>query len=231
MTEQQEKILNQIRALQNKTVDNGCTEEEAMSASKKMGELLDKYNIDMSEIEITEKGACIEVVIDTGQYRERPISNCLYGISIFTDTRICISHSKLYKRTYYRFFGYKVDCEVAEYLYYICHNTLELGWQVAKLHGATNRADFQKGMAISMSSKLQEMKKWREQEVSNCTGLMVLKNQIVEKEFGLLHPKLKKATSQKLNYSSDYFAGRQAGELVDFNKPLSTHKVKPKEIC
>jgi hypothetical protein len=47
-----EKIHNQIDALLRMTVSNGCTEAEAMLAAEKVSQLVLKYNIDLSSIDI-----------------------------------------------------------------------------------------------------------------------------------------------------------------------------------
>lgn len=51
-TENRRAAAARIRALLMKTVDNGCTEEEAMAAAAKAGELMDRYGLESSEVEI-----------------------------------------------------------------------------------------------------------------------------------------------------------------------------------
>ncbi len=41
-----------IKALTDKTVANGCTEAEAMSAAEMVGRLLERYALSMDEIEV-----------------------------------------------------------------------------------------------------------------------------------------------------------------------------------
>lgn len=45
-----EQIARKIDALTNKTVANGCTEEEAIVAARMLRELLDKYNLTLPEV-------------------------------------------------------------------------------------------------------------------------------------------------------------------------------------
>jgi hypothetical protein len=54
-TERQE-IAAKVRALLAKTVDQGCTEQEAIAAAAKAKELMDRYQVDLSEIELEEEG-------------------------------------------------------------------------------------------------------------------------------------------------------------------------------
>ena len=62
-----EKILSIIQALLEKTVQNGCTEAEAEIASLKVGELLTKYNLSLSEIRI-QKSTPIKIIEKRGDY-------------------------------------------------------------------------------------------------------------------------------------------------------------------
>ena len=50
MARTEEQILEVIRALLTKTVERGCTQEEASAAAAKAQELLQKYKLEMSEI-------------------------------------------------------------------------------------------------------------------------------------------------------------------------------------
>ena len=50
-----EAIKKRIRALLNKTVKNGCTEAEAMIAAKKVAELMAKYSLDRSTVDIMQR--------------------------------------------------------------------------------------------------------------------------------------------------------------------------------
>jgi hypothetical protein len=51
MTER-EKIAGRIRALKAKTVEYGCTEDEAIAAAEKVAELLAAYNLTLDEVEM-----------------------------------------------------------------------------------------------------------------------------------------------------------------------------------
>lgn len=55
MQDSRKKMLDKVRAILAKTMDNGCTEEEAMTALAKARELMATYEIDESELEQHEK--------------------------------------------------------------------------------------------------------------------------------------------------------------------------------
>jgi hypothetical protein len=47
-----DKLKLRIQALRAKTIDNGCTEDEALSAAAKVAELLDRYDLSLSDVDI-----------------------------------------------------------------------------------------------------------------------------------------------------------------------------------
>jgi hypothetical protein len=68
MTKQNDELIRvklKIKALAAKTLDNGCTEHEAMTAATKVGELLEQYNLSMSECDVREE-KCIKKTVGMG---------------------------------------------------------------------------------------------------------------------------------------------------------------------
>jgi hypothetical protein len=59
MTQQHEDQLNKIRALMAKTVENGCTEEEALAALAKARALMDVYEVSDDELALTKEETAI----------------------------------------------------------------------------------------------------------------------------------------------------------------------------
>ena len=60
MSINRDNLLGKVRALMAKTVENGCTEEEALSALAKARAMIDAYEID--EAEVIYWGQCPECV-------------------------------------------------------------------------------------------------------------------------------------------------------------------------
>jgi hypothetical protein len=59
------RVKARIKALTEKTVANGCTEAEAMSAAEMVGRLLERYALSMDEIEVrTARCVQVEVTVD-----------------------------------------------------------------------------------------------------------------------------------------------------------------------
>ena len=47
-----DRLKTRIQGLRSKTTDNGCTEAEALLAAAKVAELLDRYDLSLTDIEI-----------------------------------------------------------------------------------------------------------------------------------------------------------------------------------
>jgi hypothetical protein len=80
-----QKVKEKIRALNAKTVANGCTEEEALSALNMVGKLLEQYNLSIDEVSLKEDG-CVCIAIDIGARRSNPITHVIVGIAELTGT-------------------------------------------------------------------------------------------------------------------------------------------------
>lgn len=54
------KVKARIKALAEKTTEQGCSEAEAMAAAEKVGQLLEQFNLSMEEIDVREQ-KCMKV--------------------------------------------------------------------------------------------------------------------------------------------------------------------------
>lgn len=64
-TQELARVKARIKALTEKTVANGCTEAEAMSAVEMVGRLLERYALSMDEIEVR-TARCVQVEVELG---------------------------------------------------------------------------------------------------------------------------------------------------------------------
>ncbi len=51
-----DRLIARIQALRAKTVEQGCTEAEALAAAEKVAELLDRYGLSLSELDLEKPG-------------------------------------------------------------------------------------------------------------------------------------------------------------------------------
>lgn len=199
-----EALLARIRALQQKTTANGCTEAEALAAAALVAKLLDRYGFSRSDLEIK-----LEPIIEMGCLgpNGKPIGELVYtvlAIAAYYDCK-CWQQETLVRdprnpqvakiRKGVVYFGKDSDVACCIYLTHLCYTALQSGWKDylanVKLPGTKNnpqRRDFMRGMAVRLAERLREMKAARNAEHDPASGrtgnaLVVVKNALVEEEF------------------------------------------------
>jgi prepilin-type processing-associated H-X9-DG protein len=109
-----DKLKMRIQALRAKTIDNGCTEDEALSAAAKVAELLDRYDLSLTDIEMRE-APCERRVFETHRKKRIPLDDCIGAVANFCDCRVWREKNQAGESRYV-FFGLRSDIEVAHYL-------------------------------------------------------------------------------------------------------------------
>ncbi len=131
MTQQTElaRVKARIRALADRTVSNGCTEAEAMSAATMVGRLLERYALAMDEIDVRAQ-PCVQVLVPT-RARRGPIDACVPAIARFCDCRVWLAAAPAVAapalaapQAHYVFFGFDADAALAAYLFAVIARAL-----------------------------------------------------------------------------------------------------------
>jgi len=216
-----------IQALRAKTIDNGCTEGEAVSAAAKVAELLDRYDLSLTDVEIRE-APCERREFETHRKKRIPLDDCIGAVANFCDCRVWRERNQAGEARYV-FFGLRSDIEVAHYLTELIDTAVrsELGrykttreylqFRHKERHMAN--ASFALGMVASIADKLTAMKAERD-KVNYGTGraLVVLKAAIVDDELGKLGLRLRVQRGASRMVSMTAFeAGGVAGASLDIN--------------
>jgi hypothetical protein len=221
--------VNRIRALLNKTIENGCTEEEAMAAAAKAGELMDKYGIEQSETQIKAE-QCESGIHGAHRARPHPSQWCAKAIA---DYCACIVYHKTGTGQII-FFGLPADVEVATYLMRVIEGAADRGYDAFKATRAVNhrrtRNDFMLAYTARVSARIREMLKARHTETLVTTtgqSLMVVKNAVVAEQWG--DHKLRKAKTTTVATSGSLSAreaGMAAGNKVHLGTAVGTSATK-----
>lgn len=224
-----ESIIKRIHALMSKTLEAGCTEQEALAASQKVQELLHKHQLSMSDIRLRDE-KCVQDGYDLGMKSDQPIQYVLSAIAYFTDTKVW--RSTLRDGTIsYRFFGLEHDVLIAKYITKICDKAIIFGGedfrrseQFQNAYAGERpklRQSFQVGMASRLSTRIRKMKDEQrsEDKVSSGRDLVVVKNAIVEDEWAKtgIDLKSRKASRGPSLNSKAYGAGVTAADKVALN--------------
>lgn len=218
------RILEMIAALKAKTTENGCTEEEAMAAAEKIAELMDKYDLDGSDVEM---GAAECERRDGNTKKDEPALWVADDIGYFTDTMTWCSKNVGGETVV--FFGLPHDVENAHYFFDLIKQAMARAGQRYYLkelclfrsaHRAKMLDAFYVGMASRIGNRLRQMKDERNRKTKLETGrdLVVVKSAIVKRDFDALGLKIRKSrSSRQILDAQAYASGRAAGDGVALN--------------
>ncbi len=223
-----DKLRTRIQGLRAKTIDNGCTEGEALSAAAKVAELLDRYDLSLTDVEIRE-APCEERIYETHLKKRIPLDECVGAIAAFCDCRVWREKNAAGEARFV-FFGLRSDVEVAHYLTELIDGAVRAELGRYKISADYKRfrhqerhlanASFTLGMCASIADRLVAMKAERDGVIqSSGRGLIVLKAAVIDTELEKLGLKLRTVQEGPGRMISPmaYDAGGAAGESVALN--------------
>jgi hypothetical protein len=162
-----DRLKTRIQGLRSKTTDNGCTEAEALLAAVKVAELLDRYDLSLTDVEIRD-ARCERREYETYHKKRVPLDDCLGAIANFCDCRVWREKDQAGEARYV-FFGLRSDIEVAHYLTELIDNAVRSELGRYKNSAAYRRfrhqdrhvanSSFTLGMVGSIADKLTAMKR------------------------------------------------------------------------
>ena len=228
-----DRVIQRIQGLRAKTVDRGCTEEEAIAAAAKVSELLDRYDLTLDEISVR-KSDCEGVSVSTGRKRRAPVDSCMPPIAEFCDCRVW-SEGNDDGVLRYVFFGLKADVAAARFLHDLIEITFETestrfrrGEIYLTLRGGDRRMalnSFQTGLASGITTKLAALKANRQSTGVARTGfdLVAAKHSVLDEEIAKLGLNFisRAASSRRYVHGEAYRAGKAAGALFEPNAALA----------
>src|SRR5438105_13528444 len=121
------RLKSRIQGLRSKTTDNGGTEAQALLAAAKVAELLDRYDLSLTDVEISD-APCEQREYETYRKKRIPLDARIGAIANFCDCRVWREKNQAGEARYV-FFGLRSDVEVAHYLTELIDNAVrsELG--------------------------------------------------------------------------------------------------------
>ena len=225
-----DRLRTRLQGLRAKTIDNGCTEAEALAAAAKVAELLDRHDLSLSEVEIR-AAPCARRAYETRARKRIPLDECISAIAAFCDCRVWREKNSAGEGSYV-FFGLRADIEVAHYLAELIDGAVRAELGRYKTSGDYRRfrhqerhvanASFALGMVASIADRLGTMKAARDEAVnSSGRDLVVLKTSVVDRELAKLDLELRTVhrTSRMVSPEA-YDAGGVAGESLALNRAV-----------
>ena len=208
------KMLEKVKAILAKTMDNGCTEEEAMAALAKARELMATYEIDEKELDAFEQ--------ENATYHKTPINDpyeikeCIYtAVGKFCRCKGVNGRKKNYGIS---FAGLESDVIFATWLLdtlqrFIMRALRDFQKQRAVRHIPNSNytsASFVNGCATRIREKLEELTPKIEAKNKALIEAELAKNGVVLRNYTLKMPSDPKST----------MAGYKAGNSARFDRPV-----------
>jgi hypothetical protein len=218
-------ITGRIRSLLAKTVDNGCTEAEALAAAVKAKELMDTYQIDLSEEELEADGF-VRGWAEQPQARKFNVQwELCNAVADYCEVKTWGQNLGWGQKRRVVFFGLRSDVELANWLVKALESFV---WQKADEFGGDyyEKRSFAMGCVERIESRLREEASRRRAPVMASTGksLVVVKQQLVDREYAKLGLKLRGCCSSYTSGGSAEArqAGYAAGAKATFGRPFSS---------
>jgi len=219
-------LMRRIQALRAKTVQQGCTEQEALAAAEKVAELLDRYGLSLSELDLREH-SCEGMGVETGRKRRGPIDDCMSVIATFFDCRVWGEYGAD-ETLRYVFFGLPGDVRGAIYLHdlvALAFVTETQAFQAGTLYRNTMLAgrrnattSFQAGLARGINRKLEVLRRERERAGGEPgRALVPVKQSRIDEELARLGLNLRRGSGGKRLVRGDaYGEGQAAGARFEY---------------
>ncbi len=244
MESEKSKIAAKIRALLDKTIENGCSEAEALVAVEKATELMRKHQITMTEAEIVAEG--FERAKVNWKDRKSTLVRDLLcaAVSEYTDTRVWRTTGLNKVRTVIVFFGLQSDVTYASWLLEALTDFVirqaedfidrevknlaeEFGCSEAVVRRTrkgrldSNHTGFMIGCARRLNARLRAERP--QQQVKSATGnalVVIDKRRLVNDALKAEGVRLRSGSSRSISMgsASGYAAGTAAANSANFNR-------------
>lgn len=233
MTDNRQKLLDKIKALLSKTVDNGCTEAEAMAALSMAQAMMDAHEITEDEVNETKQESAIRAEMKDMRDPHHIRTHLVVRISEFTNTKTWRSEYRTQKFKY-NFVGLQSDVDFAMWLTetltmfvqrelknYIWSNNytaLEPSMKRRVING------FVHGCCSRINQRLKELtEQGKVHKTDNGNALVVVKNELIERKMQELGLQLRDSRSRSTRIEPNaYGAGKAAGDRASFGRPVGS---------
>lgn len=233
MTDNRQKLLDKIKALLSKTVDNGCTEAEAMSALSMAQAMMDAHEITEDEVNETKQESAIRAEMKDMRDPHHIRSHLVVRISEFTNTKTWRSEYRSQKFKY-NFVGLQSDVDFAiwltetltmfvqrelkNYIWSNDYTALEPSMKRRVING------FVHGCCNRINQRLKELtEQGKVHKTDNGNALVVVKNELIERKMQELGLQLRYPRSRSTRIEPNaYGAGKAAGDRASFGRPVGS---------
>lgn len=230
---ERQKIAARIRALLAKTVANGCTEAEALSAAQLAAKLLAQYELTLDELELQATPFAQTMGQDVDDLGPQ-VWKVAAAIAYLVGSRYWTTGPGV-RPVEVTFFGFVHEVDISTYLLEICQHAMRaqlvrMQRDVALLRRpvrAMRIRAFLDGMAERLAERIRALKP----PTPTGTGLIVLRGELIDKALHVAGIELKSTTGRSSrDLEPEYQAGRLAGDRVALNPGLRDGGPAPERI-
>ena len=215
-------LIRKVRALRQKTEENGCTEAEAITAASLAARILEEYDISLADVNKAENAdECRQETMKKRKKIHPAFKYC--GVSI---GKLCQVEVWKDNGATPMFFGYPNDVEVAKYLLAVCMVAMDGDWSTymdkrmadgqkisMKIH-----ASFMAGMGCRLSKRIKDLD-WERRKKAKGTGSNALvvadKMLVIREELNKQLPSLNLEPGRTNRFYGDADAIRAGGAAAD----------------
>lgn len=214
------KIAAICRALAEKTVENGCTEAEALAAAEGLAKILEKHNLTFDEVQMREAPFTRQDQRHDDQVGER-LWKIAASIATLTNTKTWNSPPGAPVKI--SFFGFEHEVAVAGYMLDICASAMrseEGRLRAAKWPRVLRRGEllpFLDGMADRLAQRIREMVPPK----PTGTGLVVLRGQLIDQGLKDAGIELETTSMRRSRDWGSYVDGVKAADRVALNRGVT----------
>ncbi|MBU4195680.1 MAG: DUF2786 domain-containing protein [Alphaproteobacteria bacterium] len=220
---ERERIAARIRALRAKTVENGCTEAEAMAAAEKLAQLLTDYNMTLDEADLR-ASPFADHVHDAAGTVGLKLWKPAGAIAKLTNTRYWTGGRDAPTRI--TFVGLTHEVEIAAYLLAICERAMRTESaaimravrNLPHIKQAARVMPFLDGMADRLAARILAMIPPQPPG----KGLIVLRNALIAEELARRGVEIETGPAPRPMNWGAYSDGVRAGDGVALNPGVAT---------
>lgn len=211
-----QKLLDKIRALMSKTVGNGCTEAEALSAINKAQEMMNEYEITVEDLEFTKQEKA-DIFRDESKNPHNIKNNLAVAIAQFCEVKV---YREIERDNKLMFIGLRTDIEFAYWLLNKLAGFVHVEL-VKHLCQHPKTADVVKGFIDGCCARINQKLKQMRNTSNNGHELIVIKNQLIQQKLDEIGGKFHTGKGIVHTINAHYHAGIIAGEKATFARPIS----------
>lgn len=219
-----EKLAARIRALRAKTVENGCTEAEAIAAAEKLAQLLADHNMTLDEADLRASPFTRHDHTGVGAVGLK-LWKVASAIADLTNTRTWTGGREAPSSN--TFLGLSHEVEVAAYMLAICERAMRTEAQglmrtlrhAPPLRQIARVVPFIDGMADRLARRIRDM---IPPAPTGGAGLMVLRNALIDAEMTREGIELEEGYARRPLDTAAYRAGAAAADKVALNQGLNS---------